>query len=641
MKLSNRFDFFFNFPILLVAVVATALLFVDLFRSDKTAQGSSIGSVVRTDRYVRYKHKGEFVWKDMQPNQPVLQGDHVITGPTSQALVALNDGRKVLVPPGSSMIFESLDKSVQISNEKNQILESEETKNHSSHLLTPENFADVVVREDGDSEESTVSFQWKTEGRVNPKYLEYSSSRLFQKAEGREIETNGVNHARLRLGAGRYFWRLEDSEHQPCSATYEFNLRAVRPIQTLSPVGKVYSWDNAIEFRWSNPGLYDLPESHWIEVSSDRQFGQLLQKQAIPIHSLHHQMNFPLEGKFFWRISSRFGDLTIFSEPKEMQIEKGKKISIRLLEPRDKAPIASDSGMTFHWESNGPPMKYRWELSPKTKPNEIDSIETREQAYFIASPNLGEFRWRVRADLGTIAAESEWREFSVIKPGSLKTTAPPSGANIEIPSIGAPISFSFSKSQSNRFDHYLFQISNSPDFQSILGEKISKTNAFSTSEFNLSSDKDYFWRVISQSSEGLSLEMSSSSSFRVTIKSGPSAPRDLTPQSGVTCNPVKNKGLCRFAWMAVFEVDHFDVEFAKADLNLREPASDAFQKPVLIRRTKQTYLEESSLNEGVYYWRVRAVDSKNRVGEYSQINTVKITFGSAISAPRAHSSEVQ
>ena len=439
---------------------------------------------------------------------------------------------------------------------------------------------------------------------------------------------------------GSLYWRLVDSAKKPLSVYRRFHVHGVHALRAESPSGPAVSWDDAVDFQWSHDAG-SLPElgSHWIEISGDAAFASLLQKPQIPAHSLRASIRGLPEGRYFWRVASRYGTLTILGPSREFHVRKGQQLAIDPLAPRDAAVVQAGQQLLFEWEANARQADFTLDL--EGPPGAARSVETRQKMVAVPDLMVGNYRWRIFGHVGGMQAETPWRRFRILQPGPIALVSPRSGSNIEVAAAGVPVTFDWTRSESPATSEYVLEVASDPEFQRIVGFKRSRTPRTTSAEFNLSADRDYFWRVAVLGPEGLAQALSASSSFRYSIYKGLPAPGDLLPQDGVTCNPLKSKEPCTYSWSEVSGAALYEIEFFNADPGGRAPASSESMRPALRKTVAESSFRTRSLAEGSYYWRVRARDRSGRPGAASPLRRFQLNLGRRLSAPRGRSSEVQ
>lgn len=647
-------------PIFLGLAAGIALIF-DIARESDSASTRPIGKVARIEKRVRYKHKGDIVWKNAQAGQVLYLGDSMIVGPDSFAVIDTENGEKLEVHSDSYVRLDDPKEfkghgakgSIRVRNSDGTERELGDAGDRlgasqtGARLLFPEEFSDLaqITTAGKDAQPTPVTFTWKlgSDSTLHPKFLQIGSNKLFEPSQVSEFPLNaeqtGVD---IPVPAGKKFWRLIDDKRRPVSVTREFQIHQVEAIRGESPKGETESWDSVIEFRWVPPHKGpEMPGSHWLEISDDPGFTNLILKDAIPIHSIHFVVHDLKPGRHYWRIASRYGETILAGAPLDFTIRTGHQLTIDKLSPPPHATFEAGSNVVFHWDINAVSSQQVLEVEAPGQPQR--QIPSTQMGEVLKAADAGHYRWRVVARLGQLHSESEWRDFAVVKPGGIEITHPSSGATIEISPFDTALTFEWrDRSESTAsVSMFLVEIASDPNFQQVVASKRSKVPRLSGAEFYFAGNQTYFWRVISQDKTGGAIALSNVSSFAIKLREKLRAPQDLFPQAGVTCTPFRKQSPCMFSWTAVAGAKAYEIEFTRADPQERGPATSEALKPSLRKTVSTTGFDGKNLPEGTYSWRVRALDEKNREGDISAPQLINISFGPRVRAPRARAPEVQ
>jgi N-acetylneuraminic acid mutarotase len=158
---------------------------------------------------------------------------------------------------------------------------------------------------------------------------------------------------------------------------------------------------------------------------------------------------------------------------------------------------------------------------------------------------------------------------------------------------------------------YRIQISNSLEFDNIKIDETIAENSF-THEMNFG-DGDYFWRVISQNNEGLWSKPSDVWKFEI-LTQGPNPPVLIEPQNNSTI--YENKPT--FKWSVIEEIENYNLQVS-SDMNFGSIILD-------IESQGNYYRPSKNLANGEIYFRVRAKNKENLLGQFSKAFKININY---------------
>ena len=71
-------------------------------------QRATHSKLIRLEKKIRYKPKGGYIWKTAQIDQPLYKGDLLLAGQDGTALIETEDGQKIQLQPGSSVVLDDV-----------------------------------------------------------------------------------------------------------------------------------------------------------------------------------------------------------------------------------------------------------------------------------------------------------------------------------------------------------------------------------------------------------------------------------------------------------------------------------------------------------------------------------------------------
>ncbi|MFZ1082077.1 MAG: fibronectin type III domain-containing protein [Candidatus Kryptoniota bacterium] len=205
-----------------------------------------------------------------------------------------------------------------------------------------------------------------------------------------------------------------------------------------------------------------------------------------------------------------------------------------------------------------------------------------------------QYYWEVQADSSTGTSDTVISSSQVV---SFTTLAPPPVPSLVSPandSTNAPLSVTLSWSASTNADSYQVELSTSSGFTSMVLND-SATTSTSVLTPTLSPGTIYYWQVRAINAAGLS---DFSTTFSFTTLSLPSVPTLVSPDSGLTNQPLSNT----LSWSTSSNAASYQVELS---------TSSGFTSTVINdSATASTSIPTGALSTSTtYYWRVRAINA--------------------------------
>ncbi|MBL0347245.1 SusE domain-containing protein [Candidatus Villigracilis affinis] len=214
----------------------------------------------------------------------------------------------------------------------------------------------------------------------------------------------------------------------------------------------------------------------------------------------------------------------------------------------------------------------------------------------------GEYYWRVRSvnDLGSAGEWSDARTVVV----SIPPLAPLPLTPTDDETLDAATSPTFSWEAVSNGDTYQIQVDDTEDFSTPAFDDTAETTTRELPE--PLTDGTYFWRVRAMNVYGVEGAWSEVQTFTVT--STPAAPTLLTPETDSENAQVT--ATTTFSWEAVVN---------GVTYQLQVDNNEDFSSPEVEDVAASTTREMTALGNGLYYWRVRAINMNGIPGEWSLV----------------------
>lgn len=467
-------------PALLALIAVCGLLFyLDYTRSAEIGSRPVIGYITYKYNQVQRKFDDQVVWTNLYNNSQLANRDSVRSENYSEARIYLRDGTVINVD-ANTMIFLELsgdtarvnfqsgairvdqsksdgeleirsgDRSIraegaelsvgsdgdrlrvavdrgeaQLSDGKNNQRASADeaalidgqgvnVRTQPARAQSPANLAVVAGGPDG----AEVEFRWQLLKPLKDVRLEVSRSREFRRVE-RSVPVSG-GAARLRLGAGAWYWRLKGTNQNGQVETTE--PRKVAVIQNAALVLQGPDSDQTIsyyreapqvQFRWS---AHPLAQEYELQIARDRAMNRIVQRQrsastGIAVGGL-------AAGEYYWRVQTIPGVEGVAAERSDVR-----RLSLRASEslpspalstPPDGATIPADENALLTWQSRPEVRQFRVVVSPRADLSSptVDA-RTRNNFYEFEKPRSGRYYWQVQAADGSEQQPSSVASFAV------------------------------------------------------------------------------------------------------------------------------------------------------------------------------------------------------------------------------------
>ncbi|MEW6056824.1 MAG: hypothetical protein AB1540_09430 [Bdellovibrionota bacterium] len=655
---ATRWDYKFVVVSLVCAIGAVAgsyMLWRDFNESGATGQGAPMGKVEHRESKVRRKTKSSYIWSNVQINESLYRKDSIQTAEGSAAAIRLKDGTLLEMGENSLVVLDEVgdlslnflrgqmvlrkttgDTRVSVGRDGQAKIEELPIR-----LVKPRPLGRIFT---SSLKPMDVRFEWELRDRdssvATQSYrVEVSTEPEFRPGAIKQLESvaSDARSASVKLPPGRYYWRVVSNGHS-LTETGQFKIVSIEPIKTAWPNAgqKALSIgsERSLQFRWASVSQSENDETieHFIEVSRDAQFSDLVRNEKIAAAAGAANIKGLDPGKYYWRVRTGAGDAGVFSRPQAFVVEQAQSIDLALSAPLNEQALARGKPVRFNWSSSALDAEYQWDFET-LQGKSVFSRRLRSSSIEWKNPNPGFFRWKVSAFTASQKiAETQWRTLSVFEGDPIDLGFPSRGQKINYWEKPAEFEFEWSDDEllSSKSHAYVVELARDIDFKEISSSVRTSANRVSHRELQFTPGS-YFWRVRIVDAENRTVKASEVGSFDYGPFPTLRAPASAQPDSGTVFNLLEQETEPTLTWAAVEGALGYEVTLTKA----RE------QTAVLKKVTQETTLSLKSLEPGHYAWTVRTIDRVQRRGEPMIVHSLVITHGDPLPAPEALSPEVQ
>jgi hypothetical protein len=465
----------------------------------------------------------------------------------------------------------------------------------------------------------TPVLEWESAENGTTYQVWVDNNQDFSSPEFDTTTSNTNSKVGNNLTLGEYYWQVrafnEYGTEGAWSETRKFivNYPPESP-NLISPVGGI------LVDTTQRPGLdwgdVEYATDYTVEVDNNRDFSS--PEFTTTTSETNSTVNTTLaQGEYYWRAQA----INQYGTPSEWSDTETFTISVPPGVPELIAPKAGDLiedtiTPVLDWQSavNATTYQVRVDNNQNFSSPEFDTTTSRTDSKVGINLTLGEYYWQVRAfnEYGTDGDWSPIRKFIIsIKPEKPVLSSP--SDNQFIDSTQAP---TFSWSSVPNADRYELQVSNNSSFSptNYNNQSISGTSR----KINVSlSQGEYYWKVRAINEYGTEGDWSSVRKFTISI--APIAPSLIGPVQGFDWYWTQNS--TTFWWSFTSNMEYFRIQIAH-DGNF-----NSIKINTLVNSSSKVY-NRSQLDPGgtctknyTYYWRVRAYNTYDTPGPWSDIRS--------------------
>jgi hypothetical protein len=364
--------------------------------------------------------------------------------------------------------------------------------------------------------------------------------------------------------------------------------------------------DNTPTFRWSSAigaAKYEL----WVDDDSAFTSPEIVENTS----EVTYTSTVTLIGEnYYWKVRAYGADdnATDWSPVWAFTIDTVSPSPPSLTSPENGA-VENNLTQIFTWTQPEPDATYRIQIDDEasfTSPYVREDNAVPDNSYTYTFPRNGTYYWRVCAR-DTAHNWSSWSEnyqlTVLVPPGQPRLSSPANLINDNTPTFEWTIGFNA--------DNHRLLVDNDNDFSSPIENRLfgATDSTYVPADENSLPDGSYSWKVIAINEVG----ENESAVWMFTIDTvPPAAPELFAPDNGATVREVTPI----FDWGNVSDP-------SGVTYTLEVASDNEFTSPVLTKTglTASSYNSTTAdaLINGTYYWRVRAIDGANNVGDPSPV----------------------
>lgn len=551
---------------------------------------------------VRRRHGTAFSWLPLDEKSEVYQGDSIYTGDKSEAVIYTERGEKIQISPNSLVVINSKRDSIRLDIDYGSVLgqvgKDKKLLIASGGDVTEFKGDDAVVQVDVGGDQNLV---------VNV-------------LEG-QVEVTSEDGRRM-LGPRQ---KAEISDGGAIYDPADIRLELVTPVPD-----RVLKPDEARDLVLTWRSSFNFPE-YTVEIADDPEFQKVVVKDTVP-RPLYRPPTLPTNRRLFWRVSAllKIGDQPAKSPANAFTLAEDTPPAI--LFPRNNMRFTyeeqpGDDGrrleVVVKWAATS--ASSRWELHVSPSPDfskDLKIHEAKDAHINLGGLSEGSYHARVRAKDWADAQWSDTVSFYLIRrpAASLK---PPQVLTVDDTFLMTTKVTGFTAAElavavpgkSGQYIEVIPELA----WNTIPGATSYEIQISTTSDFNKLIHQDqvpttrygwegvrpgrYFWRIRSVNADGR--RGTYTEAQRLTVKLAP--PKSLTNEKNieeVTSVTMMESAPPPFLirWAPTLYTARYEMEFDK-DENLAKP---------LRLYTPHPFKKVQAAQAGVYYWRVRSIDSANK-----------------------------
>jgi hypothetical protein len=386
--------------------------------------------------------------------------------------------------------------------------------------------------------------------------------------------------------------------------------------QPISPSDNTIINDNTPTFRWSM-AIDSTKYEFWLDSNINFNSPKILENTTELTFTPVAAEALP-DGTYYWRVRGydNNNNPTDWSPVSTFVLSTVAPPAPLLVSPKNGA-VENNLTQTFTWTQPEPNVTYWIQIANDagfSQPFETENSAVTDNSYTYTFSRNGTYYWRVLAR--DVAHNlSDWSEnfplTILAAPGQPTLLSPTNGA---INNDNAP---TFVWTPGSNADNHLLLIDNDNDFSSpeenlLLGPAV---NTYQVAPENSLPDGIYSWKVIAinKSSEN------ESAVWKFTIDTvPPGVPAPLAPLNGNTIR----ENTPTFDWSDVTDPSGITYMLEIATDNAF--TSIIFSKTGILASSYAPTSADLLLQNGTYYWHVRAIDGANNYGDFSPVQSFTV-----------------
>jgi hypothetical protein len=478
----------------------------------------------------------------------------------------------------------------------------------------------------------TVDFEWNSVhyGPEDKTRLVIAHDRGFTRIAAALDLPGGENRAQAELVPGAYFWRAyapdkaerdggESPAAPPDPVSYVSKLTILHapPPELISPAEDLqHPWRpgaRPLRFRWTGPGISAAEPDYYLLEAADNP-GMTNAAIQMQTRAASAEFSPPGPGRWFWRVSARYGDTFRPSRTGSFEIIRDSDLSAPVLLaplPEGAVNIAPEGrDPYFSWRHDGGMAAYTIVISEHqdlSNPLLTERVEENYYPYPAKTGILGEGRyyWGVSAEdsRGNRSSFSPARPFTAHAAEIvLRTIFPPDNYSAA-ENLIQDIRFTW---RANVSSPIRIQIAGEPEFAAPLVDEAVFGSAFQGRRLPPGT---WYWRLAALSAE----RPRYSETNRLTVL-GTLPPPEMEPPEGSSASGavgerqmvvVQPGGRITFRWQAVEGAQYYVFNLYNTDRETGGMGNRVFSAPSI--KDTSIGMSMDDYEEGLYYWTVRSM----------------------------------
>jgi hypothetical protein len=664
--------------IILFMVLGFFLINDDLLDLENFNLKNSIGKISESENDVRFKHSNKFVWKKARKKVSVAEGDAIFTGADSTAMIELSDGTIVNIEPNSLVILnrtgDQLELDLKFGQVKTDIAKSIRVKMPCESLQLEGENSSVKLGPDCAIQTLRGKAKYKSKNQIDPSFVQpiqwinYPRNTFVHSSRNSPVK---LSWSKIRSPNG---YSIETSLEENFSSI-DTRTTSIRPslnfidypktgrffarVRSYNDTGKVIAESKVIplNIKEVHPPLIILPQNNallsfvtdpdgtpleefavnteWAFAFERNLFEIELKLQGetdaapnyIPVKGIKQNLGELPDGQYAFRVRSIAAKdqvPTDWSDPASFTVKRDRIKSLAapdLLTKKLNSPFGSKKKLFAEWEPVRGAKKYRVEFDSNPEFTNPKKYETADTKILIPKPTEpGKYYYRVagktlKGSLGPASQSGELVAMTKVPELDPLQSFSVLGKHPNDP--GAPKEIPAKWSKANGAALYQVEISKDQNFTDSMKYLSTDTST------RVVADKpgQYFVRVQAVNSERAPASAYSKiQTFNYQLEIPLYTPDINEPANNTTVYQQRNSPTSIWVeWKNVKGAEKYLFEFSK---------DPQFEK-TLYRTTvkKRRHFISKKLSNGVYYYRIQALNNGGGRSNWSETRKLKILSG--------------